>query len=203
VEEWLGLLNGSKSRKRRCRDRAVARFSDFQGTVQAQEAAKKAARRQRQAAQQAAKATRSSRSSASSRMRMAADVDARYTASIRDTLDVCCLCEDGGLLIICDGPCLRSFHLACLGLDDIPGGRRWLCPDCESKSHICLACGEVGDDNVPGPNGVFKCQKRLCGRFYHRECVVPVLLFSGPSQPKTDVCCVGCCAAPQVHHEKG
>ena len=91
---------------------------------------------------------------------------------MRDTLDVCCLCEDGGLLIICDGQCLRSFHLQCLGLDSMPSGNRWLCPDCDAKQHICLQCGEVGDDNTEGETGVFKCSVGSCGRFYHRAYVL-------------------------------
>ena len=104
--------------------------------------------------------------------RSSRSVPARPILSLKDSVDVCCLCEDGGLLIICDGPCMRSFHTVCLGMDEVPDGKSWLCPDCEMGTHMCLECGEVGDDNKDGPDGVFKCSVRTCGRFYHRACTL-------------------------------
>lgn len=57
--------------------------------------------------------------------------------------DVCVLCADGGNLLMCDGSCKRSFHLACLNLTKVPKGARWICPDCNTNTHMCLLCNEV------------------------------------------------------------
>ena len=31
----------------------------------------------------------------------------------------------------CDGPCMRAFHLSCLGMDDVPGEEEWCCGSCQ------------------------------------------------------------------------
>jgi len=62
--------------------------------------------------------------------------------------DVCVLCADGGSLLMCDGSCKRSFHLACLNLTKVPKGARWICPDCNTNTHMCLLCNEVGCRSV-------------------------------------------------------
>mmetsp|Transcript_25257 Transcript_25257/g.44891 ORF Transcript_25257/g.44891 Transcript_25257/m.44891 type:complete len:1240 (-) Transcript_25257:53-3772(-) len=43
----------------------------------------------------------------------------------------CTICETGGDLLCCDGPCLRAFHLHCLNLkeSDLPE-KEWYCGDC-------------------------------------------------------------------------
>lgn len=69
----------------------------------------------------------------------------------------------------CDGPCHRSFHLPCVGLAGMPNGSLWRCPDCVAHRHLCLVCGEVGDDNLIGATGVFTCSVPSCGRFYHAK----------------------------------
>ncbi|KAB1224038.1 hypothetical protein CJ030_MR2G001326 [Morella rubra] len=48
-----------------------------------------------------------------------------------DSDDMCAVCGDGGDLILCYR-CPRSFHAACLQLEDIPGGD-WHCSDCIEK----------------------------------------------------------------------
>ncbi len=91
--------------------------------------------------------------------------------------DFCCLCEDGGELIVCDGPCLRTFHPQCLGLDSVPEGDTWECSDCLEKKHLCLICGKVGNDTpanrfpIAGENDVFLCSMHSCGRYYHKKCL--------------------------------
>ena len=91
--------------------------------------------------------------------------------------DFCCLCEDGGELIVCDGPCLRTFHPQCLGLDSVPAGDTWECSDCREKKHLCLICGKVGNDTpanrfpFAGENDVFLCSMPTCGRYYHKKCL--------------------------------
>jgi hypothetical protein len=74
---------------------------------------------------------------------------------------VCALCLDTGDLLCCDGGCLRSFHLECLGMtqeqvtaQETSEGK-WSCPDCRAGVHRCRICGvagpvgTVGDDNAP------------------------------------------------------
>ena len=91
--------------------------------------------------------------------------------------DYCVLCEDGGELIICDGPCLRTFHMQCLGMDEMPDGRQWFCPDCQNKKHICLICGLVGTDAQSNTfpfakkDDGFCCSMVRCGRYYHKSCL--------------------------------
>ncbi|MDR3740086.1 MAG: hypothetical protein P4L40_13820, partial [Terracidiphilus sp.] len=95
--------------------------------------------------------------------------------------DVCALCEDGGLLLVCDGLCNRAFHLPCVGLKAMPSSPEWLCPDCTAKAHLCLICGEVGSDVESKKEQalwlendaklVRKCCMKKCGRFYHHRWV--------------------------------
>lgn len=44
--------------------------------------------------------------------------------------DNCCLCNQGGSLLCCDG-CPASYHLRCIGeqAKSLPEGE-WLCPEC-------------------------------------------------------------------------
>ncbi|DBA03266.1 TPA: hypothetical protein N0F65_011625 [Lagenidium giganteum] len=88
---------------------------------------------------------------------------------INDSDDLCTLCGDGGLILLCDGPCHRSFHLECVGIKDEPDGEHWLCPDCEAGRHMCLICKQVGE--MGAEFGVIQCSMAKCGRFYHSGCL--------------------------------
>ncbi|EDV19903.1 uncharacterized protein TRIADDRAFT_61645 [Trichoplax adhaerens] len=57
--------------------------------------------------------------------------------------DVCCVCNKGGELLICD-TCNSVYHLRCLDppLSSIPDGM-WMCPDCHAK-------GDNISDEWPG-----------------------------------------------------
>ncbi|BBN00574.1 hypothetical protein MPTK1_2g00350 [Marchantia polymorpha subsp. ruderalis] len=97
----------------------------------------------------------------------------------------CAICDDGGDLLFCDGPCVRSFHASieaakassesmCRSLgftsEDVKEMGSWRCPNCEYKRHQCFICGNLG--NSEGANKeVFLCDVALCGRFYHPECL--------------------------------
>ncbi|TDH64959.1 uncharacterized protein CCR75_002121 [Bremia lactucae] len=83
--------------------------------------------------------------------------------------DLCILCGDGGLILLCDGPCHRSFHLECVGIKDEPNDEQWLCPDCAEGRHMCLICKQVGEMGVEF--GVTQCSVAKCGRFYHKGCL--------------------------------
>ncbi|CAM9872438.1 unnamed protein product, partial [Ectocarpus sp. 13 AM-2016] len=92
-------------------------------------------------------------------------------------MDVCARCEDGGVTMMCDGPCQRSFHPACLGMDDNPEEDPWMCNRCLNKVQKCLECGKKGSEMdshnraVKIPGGVSRCQLSSCGRYYHKECL--------------------------------
>ncbi|OWZ24675.1 hypothetical protein PHMEG_000197 [Phytophthora megakarya] len=88
---------------------------------------------------------------------------------INDSDDLCTLCGDGGLILLCDGPCHRSFHLQCVGMKDEPNDEQWLCPDCAEGRHMCLICKQVGEMGVEF--GVTQCSVAKCGRFYHKGCL--------------------------------
>lgn len=88
---------------------------------------------------------------------------------INESDDLCTLCGDGGLILLCDGPCHRSFHLECVGMKDEPNDEQWLCPDCAEGRHMCLICKQVGEMGVEF--GVTQCSVAKCGRFYHKGCL--------------------------------
>ncbi|PKA60272.1 chromodomain-helicase-DNA-binding protein 4 [Apostasia shenzhenica] len=46
---------------------------------------------------------------------------------------ICSVCHDGGSLVLCDH-CPSSFHLDCVGLEDVPP-EKWFCPSC--RCHFC------------------------------------------------------------------
>ena len=104
--------------------------------------------------------------------------------------------EDGSDLVLCDGPCLGSFHLGCLDsitkkvpydswLTDLSSllidqfiifffqiysgsaDSDWLCRDCTSKKHKCFICKKRGVDQLE----VHQCSAPACGKFYHLACL--------------------------------
>ncbi|EFA82246.1 PHD zinc finger-containing protein [Heterostelium album PN500] len=79
---------------------------------------------------------------------------------------ICTVCEKSDNLLMCDGPCLRSFHIDCIGLDSMPTSR-WECSDCSKNQNICFACKERGIINM----NLTKCKVHQCGKFYHNKCI--------------------------------
>eukprot|EP01132_Coremiostelium_polycephalum_P009282 gene9282-11377_t len=87
---------------------------------------------------------------------------------------ICTHCEKGGDLLMCDGQCLRSFHVSCLGPNaqinmttNADGSTRWECNDCLNQQNYCFSCkkrGIIGMD-------LMKCKVHQCGKFYHYKCV--------------------------------
>ncbi|GMH71126.1 hypothetical protein TrST_g11329 [Triparma strigata] len=71
-------------------------------------------------------------------------------------------------LLICEGPCLRTFHTVCVGEESVPEGK-WICRDCKEERHMCVVCAEYGEDGVEG--GVVKCGRKNCGLYFHESCV--------------------------------
>jgi len=90
---------------------------------------------------------------------------------------VCGMCEEmekseGDRLVLCDGLCKRSFHQSCLGLssEEVEALETWFCDQCLEKEHTCFVCGDTGKDDG-AVDGVHKCMKVNCGKFYHAHCV--------------------------------
>ena len=76
------------------------------------------------------------------------DVEGSFSG---DESEICCICRDGGELMVCDGGkemdgCGRSFHCQCVGRPDIPDGD-WICSDC-AKSGGILVEGRGGHEFV-------------------------------------------------------
>jgi len=72
-----------------------------------------------------------------------------------DDDDVCCICKDGGELMICDGGihldgCGRSFHFACVGRSEVPAGD-WVCQTCAKDADVLnYEGGSEGHEFPPG-----------------------------------------------------
>ena len=129
-----------------------------------------------------------------------ADDDAALAAEAAEALEErwqandtqCGLCDDGGELLLCEGPCMRSFCFSCLKeklrmgpteLDALAASTQpWLCPACETGRHRCFQCLEEGvasdeQARVALAAGsrlrrVHKCSVFECSRFYHPACAV-------------------------------
>ncbi len=91
---------------------------------------------------------------------------------------LCAICEGGGDLVICDGPCHRQFHRThalqdsighCPGvfIPDAKSSEAWHCPDCTSQNAKCFQCGHLGTMHTD----VRKCTKLYCVRWYCRRCL--------------------------------
>ena len=59
--------------------------------------------------------------------------------------------SDEDVLLSCDGPCLRSFHLNCLGIDAVPEDATWVCEACAEREHACFLCGDAGRSSAKYP----------------------------------------------------
>ncbi len=66
---------------------------------------------------------------------------------------ICSVCnltesKDNTDLILCDGPCLRSFHIGCMNAKRVAGAIKsegeWFCDDCPKARHACHVCGQKG-----------------------------------------------------------
>lgn len=71
----------------------------------------------------------------------------------------CYICKDGGELLMCDGDCYRSYHIGCIGRDELPQSENWLCQECAAKKGIVVAESgyefddeDSNDENEPREN---------------------------------------------------
>ncbi|KAI0526921.1 hypothetical protein KFK09_002515 [Dendrobium nobile] len=79
--------------------------------------------------------------------------------------DICTVCRDGGLIMLCD-LCPSAFHPTCIGLEDVPEGK-WFCPSCQ-----CGICGlskfNCDAENFNHNSGIY-CDQ--CEQQYHVGCL--------------------------------
>ncbi|MCL7040544.1 hypothetical protein MKW94_023991 [Papaver nudicaule] len=80
---------------------------------------------------------------------------------------ICSICHHGGTLLLCD-QCPSSFHLNCLGLEDVPDGK-WFCPSCQCR--ICGRQSKLDSDSEehPAEQKVLCCDQ--CNHEYHVRCI--------------------------------
>ncbi|KAK7267304.1 hypothetical protein RIF29_19973 [Crotalaria pallida] len=100
---------------------------------------------------------------------------------------VCAICDNGGEILPCEGPCLRSFHATkedgkdslceSLGytITQVNAFPNFYCKNCRYKQHQCFACGKLGSSDVSSNAEVFPCITANCGQYYHPECVARLL----------------------------
>ncbi|XP_061372005.1 increased DNA methylation 1-like [Gastrolobium bilobum] len=77
----------------------------------------------------------------------------------KDNDSICSICRYGGELMLCDR-CPSSFHLSCLGLEQVPDGD-WFCPPCCCKICNKPKYGEDCADNVD-------CSMLVCDQCEHK-----------------------------------
>ncbi|KAG6543325.1 hypothetical protein Mapa_015239 [Marchantia paleacea] len=109
-----------------------------------------------------------------------------------DDPPICIICDEGGDLLCCEGPCQRYFHAVegltgkeshckTLGMTyrEVKETIKFFCKNCRFQTQQCFICGELGS-SAPSPilghQEVFVCQASVCRRFYHPECVAMALI---------------------------
>lgn len=119
--------------------------------------------------------------------------DNEIDEQVEDNNDwICGICDQleeptGTELVLCDGACMQSFHYGCLanGLalkkkieKQAKQGINidWFCHDCINGEHECFVCKKYGKDDLE----VCKCNKALCGKYYHHDCLTNSTTFAPP-----------------------
>ncbi|TVU11145.1 hypothetical protein EJB05_44712 [Eragrostis curvula] len=119
------------------------------------------------------------------------DTEENNTESDEDEDDdlfdsICAICDNGGDLLCCDGPCMRSFHATegtgedsyCVTLGyteaEVQAMKIFLCENCKHKQHQCYICGVLEPSDGAAAK-VFLCNNATCGHFYHPKCVARLL----------------------------
>jgi hypothetical protein len=110
-------------------------------------------------------------------------------ADAGETDPQCCICDDGGAMLECEGGCRRSVCEECcetyLGIGGAAfaalatSAQPWRCAACVVGRHRCFECGVAGstvaDAADAAPPALFKCGVLECTRFYHPRCVPQAL----------------------------
>uniref|UniRef100_A0A1D1Z861 Chromodomain-helicase-DNA-binding protein 4 n=1 Tax=Anthurium amnicola TaxID=1678845 RepID=A0A1D1Z861_9ARAE len=109
---------------------------------------------------------------------------------------ICSMCRDGGSLVLCDH-CPSSFHLACVGLEEVPEGK-WFCPSC--RCGICGLSEFNCDPEQFSEKTVLYCDQ--CEREYHVGCLRQRGLVGLESCPKGNWFCSESCSKIYLHLRK-
>nr|CAB3482707.1 unnamed protein product [Digitaria exilis] len=88
-------------------------------------------------------------------------VEGFYNREVELNDVVCALCGDGGELLCCEGPCLRSYHAT------------------RTTGHPS-GCRSLGFTTAQVQ--VFRCDHDTCGRFYHPVCISTQLHPGDPAE---------------------
>lgn len=111
--------------------------------------------------------------------------------------NICAVCEMPGFLIDCQGTCLQSFHLDCVGLINEPK-EPFKCEECLNGQHTCFLCKKPSISS----NTTKKCSSSACGKYYHDECTRSSDFFKKENN-KSFLCplhtCVTCWSDSQQH----
>lgn len=100
----------------------------------------------------------------------------------------CLTCEKvGGDMLSCQ-QCYTSYHPSCIDAQAIEQ-KDFVCTHCATDSHVCFICKKPG-----GSNGLKKCEKAQCGKFYHHDCLTNHLLSRTDENDKL-ICPLHICAS--------
>ncbi|XP_066390009.1 protein ENHANCED DOWNY MILDEW 2-like isoform X2 [Miscanthus floridulus] len=115
------------------------------------------------------------------------DADNESDEEDEDLFDsMCAICDNGGDILCCEGPCMRSFHAKegsgedsycdTLGYTEaeVDAMESFWCKNCEYKQHQCFICGVLEPSDGAAAK-VFLCNNATCGHFYHPKCVAQQL----------------------------
>ena len=103
-------------------------------------------------------------------------------------LTCCDICSSdyGDSLVTCNGHCLKSFHIDCLGLASLPKFS-FVCDECILSRSSCYLCHTLDGELIT-------CSHARCDRQYHMSCAVSNKLFQVNSTEQTIVCAMHHCA---------
>ncbi|XP_076929948.1 protein ENHANCED DOWNY MILDEW 2-like [Bidens hawaiensis] len=101
---------------------------------------------------------------------------------------LCTFCDNGGDVLPCEGPCMRSFHptvdagfdTSCesLGLLNAAQFKVYMNlygTASKHQKHQCFACGSLGSFDKSSSAEIFPCVSATCGHFYHPGCAAYLL----------------------------
>ena len=73
-------------------------------------------------------------------------------------------------IVKCRGGCHNTYHLGCLGEENVAKLEEWKCKECRTGQHPCFICktAETKDETL---GSIEKCSQAGCGKYFHRSCL--------------------------------